>query len=141
MKTIGKFTAGSIVGLALTLGVGGVATAAAPPTKTPGTASAKKGDVLNASQIWTVVNRDHRINCKNASRELKHIAAADAAITKRTSRWDKVSTAAAWSTTKRAARLVEHSAARERYFQKFQNDGAALVKRIDTKCGVTTPST
>jgi hypothetical protein len=142
MKTIGKFTVGTIVGLALTLSVGGVATAAAPPTNASGTTAApKKGDVLNASQIWRRVNGDHRINCKNASKELKHIAAADAAITKRTSRWDKVNTAAARSTTKRAARVVKHSAARVKYFQKFQNDGAALIKRIDTQCGVTTPST
>ncbi len=76
MKRIGKFTAGSLVGVALIVGFGGVATAASsttttgatattsPTTSTPAKSAPKKPDVPSATQIWETVNATHRIDSR-----------------------------------------------------------------------------
>jgi hypothetical protein len=152
MKTIGKFTVGSLVGLAITLGAGGVATAAptttttgatastAPTTTTPATSAPKKAGVLNVTQIWTIVNPKHRIECSRASEELKKIGKADAAATKRLDRWDRLSAAARAGTAKNAKSQIKHTAGRVKYFQKLLKDGAALTKKVDAKCAKAVPA-
>ncbi|HXQ43768.1 MAG TPA: hypothetical protein VN816_03945 [Acidimicrobiales bacterium] len=150
MKRIGKFTAGSLVGVALIVGFGGVATAASsttttgatattsPTTSTPAKSAPKKPDVPSATQIWETVNATHRIDCAHAARELKRISRADAAAAKRLTRWRRLSAAARVSTRKDAKSQIRHAEGRAGYFQRLQKDGAALVKRIDAKCGAKT---
>ncbi len=149
MRKVGKFTAGTIVGVALIVGVGGVATAATSTTTTGATATTtppgtpaksapKKPDVPSATQIWKTVNAGHRIDCAHAAKELKRIARADAAATKRMTRWQRLSAAARLSTRKDAKSQIRHSEGRAGYFHRLQRDGATLVKRIDAKCGAKT---
>jgi hypothetical protein len=158
MKKSRNFAAGSLVAMAVTFGLAGVAGAApttvgsttttsgpttggsttttAPPAgSTP--AQVKKG-TLAANQIWEVVNAHHKISCGRASKELKRIDTADLAAGKRLDRWGRMSAAAAkMSPGKKADQLAKHASGRTRYFQKLQKDGAALTKRIEAKCGVT----
>jgi hypothetical protein len=163
MKTIRKLAVGSLVGMALTFGLAGVAGAASTtsttagstttgPTTTGSTAGGStttttptastpakvKNGTLAPNQIWRIVNSHHKISCGRATKELKRIDTADQAAGKRVTRWGKMSAEAAkMSAGKKADQLAKHDAGRTRYLQKLQKEGAALIKRIEAKCGVT----
>jgi hypothetical protein len=154
MKKIRNLAAGSLVGMALTFGLAGVASAASTtsttsastttgPTTTTTSPTAStpakvKKATLAANQIWAIVNPHHKIDCGRASKELKRIGTADLATSKRLTRWGKMSAAAAkMSAGTKADRLAKHASNRTRYLQNLQKDGAALIKRIDARCGVT----
>lgn len=165
MKRIGKCAVGSLVGAVLALGVGGVAVAApvtttgasstsSPGTSSPGTSSpgtttpaksaAPKSTVLLGPAIWRAVEPRHRIDCARATKEIQNIQKAMASASKRGSRWQKRSAWAqthnAKNSTKRTKRHTKHASAKVNGFQKLQHEGAALIKRIDAKCGVSTPA-
>jgi hypothetical protein len=165
MQRIGKFAVGSLVGAVLALGVGGVAGAApvtttgatstptagtstsgtsTPGTTTPTKAAPAKSTVLLGPAIWRAVEPHHKIDCARATKEIKKIQTAMAAASKRGGRWQKRSARAkthnARNTTKRSTRHTKHSSAKVNGFQKLQQEGAALIKKIDAKCGVSTPA-
>jgi hypothetical protein len=60
-----------------------------------------------------------------------------AAATKRQDRWQKGSKTAHARTGTKSSKHSKHVSGKMRGFQKLEADGAALIKRIDAKCGVT----
>jgi hypothetical protein len=154
MKKIRNLAVSSLVGLALTFGLAGVASAAGTTTTTSGsptggstttttppkgsTPTKVKDQTLAGNQIWEIVNHSRKIECGRASKALAGISRADLAAGKRLTRLGKRSAAVAkMSASKKTDRLAEHASHRTRYFQHLQKEGAALIKRIEAKCGVT----
>lgn len=147
MKKISNLAVGGLVGMALTFGLAGVASAAGTTTTTSGsttggstttTPTKVKDETLAGNQIWEIVNPSRKIECGRASKALAGIGRADLAAGKRLTRLEKRSAAVAkMSAGKKADRLARHASNRTRYFQNLQKEGAALIKRIEAKCGVT----
>jgi hypothetical protein len=157
MRKIGVLAVGGLVGTALTFGVGGVAvaaptTTAPPPTASPSTTTPststpstknKVAHVLTGGDIWRIVHPP-AIDCAHAAKELKRVRAADAAAAKRTTHWqtrmgkDQKSQGQRQSTN--AARRTKKSSGRVRGLQKLEQDGQALIRRIDAKCDVAAPT-
>ncbi len=115
-----------------------------PGTTTPPKAAHPKSTVLLGPAIWRAVEPHHKIDCAKATKEIKKIQAAMASASQRESRWQKRSTRAkmhnARNTTKRSTRHTKHTSGKVNGYQKLQQEGAALIKKIDTKCGVSTPA-
>jgi hypothetical protein len=157
MTNIRKLTVGSIVGVTLTLGLGGVASAApvaptgATATTTPSSppsSSSAHPHILSGPEIWLIVEPHHRIQCSHAAKEIKRVQKADAAAARRlthgqtrSANAQKASTTAKKSKAHHAARRVKHSAAKIRGFQKLQSEGQALISRIEKNCAVSGPAT
>jgi hypothetical protein len=164
MRTLGTLTAGSLVGLALTLGVGGVAmaapattvgttitstpstTAASPgsttttpattPSGSPATSKAKP-NTLTGTEIWRIVRPHHLISCAHASKQLQRVRSAVTAATKRAARWQTKQGKDEKIEGTNAARRTKVSSGRVKGFQKLEADGQALIRRIDAKCSLT----
>jgi hypothetical protein len=184
MRKIGKFALGSLVGATLTLGVGGIASAASaapsggltvtsttpdpgtptttaptttgPTTTAPSTSTRpkrshaksskrSKSRVLTGHEIWEIVKPGHQITCAHATGQLKRIAAADAAAARRGTRWQKRdsekqtaqnrnSTNQSALTSRHLTKQVKLAGVKVRSWQTLQNDGQALIKKIEAKC-------
>jgi hypothetical protein len=108
----------------------------------------KKAKIMTGAEIWAIVTGHHSVNCQRAPKELKRVQAAVQAASTRLGRWQKAaartpkSTAGTATTAATAAKKAKKAKAashregkREKYFQNLQKHGAALIKRIDSKCG------
>ncbi len=178
MRKITKLTAGSVVGVLLSVGAGGIAaaapvttttsptttsptttspTASSPSTSSPGTSSptttsptttspgsssptapAKdKAKALTGNEIWWIVHPDHGVNCAHAAKQLQRVRQADAAAAKRLGRWQTRQSAHQKSPGAHAATRNKVSSGKVKGFQKLEQDGQALIRRIETKCSVT----
>jgi hypothetical protein len=155
MTRIGKLAVGSLVGVALTLGMSGVAVAApvsstttgststttgSTPTTTPSQTGKSKPQALTGREIWRIVRPHHAIDCAHASAQLKRVQRADAAAAKRLGRWQAKNGVDQKSQGTHAARLLKQSTGKVKGFQKLEQDGQALMARIDAKCGVSSSS-
>jgi hypothetical protein len=115
----------------------------APPTSTPSSKTkkskkAKKKDVMTGAEIWRIVSSHHTISCAHATKELKRVRSADAAVTQRLGRWSTRSVAAQKSTTKNAKSMAAQTGKKVKYFRDLEKHGTSLVKRIEAKCGAKT---
>jgi hypothetical protein len=179
MKRIGKLTVGTIVGVALTIAIGGAAgaapatttgvstpsatppsgappstaptsippttaapSAASPSTTSPGSpapsASAPaKPKVLTGNEIWWIVRPGHVIYCAHAAKQVQRVRAADNAAAKRLSRWQTQQSKDLKIRYKNAAKRTKASSGKVKGFQKLEQEGQALISRIDTKCRLT----
>ena len=153
MTKIRKLTVGGLVGAILTFGLTAMAPAApawaagvtngttpsssTPSSSTPSSStpsSSARSHTLTGGEIWRIVHPYRGINCAHAANELKRVQAADVAATKRMGRFRTMaSTFQSKKSTKAAAR-VKHSSAQVRGFQKLENAGQALIKRIEARC-------
>jgi len=110
-----------------------------PPSTTSPTPPAQgglsKSLTRTASQIYRIVRPRHPIDCARSAQELKKVRSADAAAAKRLGRWQGKNSADTKSQGKHAAVRVKHASKKVRVFQKLEQDGQALIARIDTKCG------
>jgi hypothetical protein len=154
MRNIRKIAVGSLVGLALTLGINTVALAAPAATSTTGTSTtgtapagapstgtsspAAKAQVLTGPEIWRIVEPRHLINCAESSKEVKRIHAAVTAAGKRVKFWQARNAADQKRHGKKAGKRVKVVGGRVRGFQKLAQDGQSLISRIDAKCDVAT---
>jgi hypothetical protein len=162
MKRFQKSVVGGLLAVTLTLGVSGVALAAttgsttstspsttSPSTSSPSTTSpsssgpsksrSAKTNVLTGNEIWRIVEPHHRIYCADAAKEIKRIQVADAAAARRASADESRTTNGPRDNGhalhgRNAARRAKRNAAAVRGFQKLQQDGLALIARIDAKC-------
>ena len=126
-----------------------------PSTTTPTTApkakaKKKRKHLLTGTEIWRIVDPHHAIDCGHATKEVARIRVADAAAAKRLAGWETRNTsalrvkatsngasgsnAAATRATKAQSRRMKKTAGMVRGFQKLENDGQALIKRIDATC-------
>ena len=157
MTKIRNLTVGSLVGVTLTLGLGGIASAAnaAPagvtatstpvsstpatpstptPSSPPPSSSPSRTHVLPGNEIWRIVHPKHGIDCARANKQVKRVQVADGAAGKRLTRWKTESATDQARRGKNAATRIKTSSGKVRGFQKLQNDGQALIKRIEAKC-------
>jgi hypothetical protein len=94
---------------------------------------------MTGAEIWTIVVGHHKnINCKRATKELKRIQSAVKAASVRLTRWQKMTAMAQKSTAKNAKAVAGRDGKGEKFFQNLSKRGAALIKRIDGKCGAKT---
>jgi len=152
MRKFGQLTVGSLVGVALALGAGGIAAAApapttgatittapsttVPSTAAPSTKTPAHGNVLTGSEIWWIVKSHHSISCQHAARQLQRVRAADSAAAKRMRVWQAKQTADQKSKNRNAAKRTKVSVGKVKGFQKLQTEGQALIRRINAKCSV-----
>ena len=101
----------------------------------PAQSGLSKSLTRTASQIYRIVRPRHPIDCARSAQELKKVRSADAAAAKRLGRWQGKNSADTKSQGKHAAVRVKHASKKVRVFQKLEQDGQALIARIDTKCG------
>jgi hypothetical protein len=163
MKRFRKTIVGGLVAVTLTLGVGGVALAAPgtttgsttptnPSTTSPSSSSgspksgATKTKTLTGNEIWRIVEPDHRIFCGHEAKQVQRIRVADAAAAKRAASFESRTTNGPRDKGhaahgRNAARRAKKSAASIRGFQKLQQDGLALIAKIEAKCSVTSTTT
>ncbi|HXQ44216.1 MAG TPA: hypothetical protein VN816_06230 [Acidimicrobiales bacterium] len=116
-----------------------------PGTSTPGTKSAPaKSTTLLGPAIWRAVEPRHTIDCARATKEIARIRTAMGSASQRQARWQKRSGRAqahfARHATKKTSRHTKHASGKVKGYQKLQQEGTALIKRIDAKCGLTTPA-
>ncbi len=172
MRKITRLTAGSVVGVLLTVGAGGIADAApvttttspstsspttsAPTTTSPSTTSPStsspttsspatyaspatpaKAKALTGNEIWWIVHPRHGVDCAHAAKQLPRVRRADAAAAKRLGRWQTRQSADQKSQGAHAARRSKVSSGKVKGFQKLEQDGQALIRRIQTKCSLT----
>jgi hypothetical protein len=139
-------------------------TPAKPKSTAPKKKHGRRSHVLTGNEIWRIVKPGHHINCAHSAQQLKRVKAADAAAAKRQTRWQRKSSteqthqsriaqvrksassqsASASSTTSKRttwlAKRTKKAGTKVHSWQKLQQDGAALIKRIETACPATTPS-
>jgi hypothetical protein len=160
MKKLVQLTVGCLIGTTLIVGAAGVAlaapvttaTTAAPPSSstpsTPGStpsstvpAKAAKPKVLTGGEIWRIVEPHHKIVCSAATKQIARIHRAQSAAATRLSHWQTRRTAAAARTSgTTASKRSARAAGAVRGFQKMEQDATALIKKIDAKCSVTSPT-
>jgi hypothetical protein len=147
MGRVAKLAVTGLVGTSLILGIGGgVASAATGPTTgvtvtTPPSSSSAHVNAYTGPEIWRIVQPHQVIYCKDASQKLRRIHGAVNAARRRLSvrqtAQSRVQTRTGPKAKKRAGRL----SVGVREFQKLEQDGQALVDRIDAKCHLSSSST
>jgi hypothetical protein len=109
------------------------------PSATPKKSKkSKKKDVLTGAEIWMIVSGHHTISCSHATKELKRVRGADAAISQRLGRWSTRSSVAQKSTATKAKAMASTTGKKVKFFRKLEKKGLALIKRIDAQCGAKT---
>ena len=93
---------------------------------------------MTGAEIWRIVSGHRTISCAHATKELKRVHSADAAITQRLARWSTRSVAAQKSTAKKAKSMATQTGKKVKYFQNLEKKGTSLSKRIEAQCGAKT---
>ncbi|HVC71159.1 MAG TPA: hypothetical protein VNC61_12965 [Acidimicrobiales bacterium] len=161
MTTIRTLTVGGLVGVALTLGLAGVASAT-PTSSTAGTSTTATSTttpsgshsttsapprVLTGPEIWRIVRPRHGISCAHAAKQVQRVKQAESAAAKRMTRHQaKASRQQAKAShqqssgSRHATKRTTHTTAKVSGFQKLHSEGQALIKRIEAKCPSAAPA-
>jgi hypothetical protein len=115
----------------------------APPTSTPSPSnssgqtekSKKAKKVMTGAEIWRIVSGHRTISCSHATKELKRVRSADAAVSQRLARWSTRSGTAEKSTAKNAKAMASQTGKKVKFFRKLEKKGTGLIKRIEAQCG------
>jgi hypothetical protein len=86
------------------------------------------------------VKPHHAIDCGHAAKQVQRVRAADAAAVKRLARWQAKNTTDQRNLTTNAVKLTKESSGKVKGFQRLEQDGQALLRRIDAKCSLTSPT-
>jgi hypothetical protein len=110
-----------------------------PTTPSP-SSTPKKPAALTGRQIWWIVRPGHGVDCPHAAKQVQRVRTAVAAAEKRLGRWQAKQSTLRQNQTKSTARRSKASSGKVKGFQKLDQEGQALIRRIDAKCSLTSPA-